>query len=235
MSGNTMASVARGDAVLAQRAGAARGWPAVASGGGDLPAATSRTPMTTDQPPHPAEKLHVLVVCTANRCRSPVAEVLLWRALVMRDVRAIVLSAGLLEGGHPADETTRSVMAQRGIDLGAHRSEQVTVEELQDADLVLTMERRHARELILLAGPELPVHTLRAFAPLASGIDATSGGIDWLRAVTAARPPDAFVGDGRADEVDDPIGRPASAHRESIDQIARACDEIASVIAARWS
>lgn len=190
--------------------------------------------MTIDEPPPPADALHVLVVCTANRCRSPVAEVLLWRALVMHDVRAIVLSAGLLEGGRPVDETTRSVMAQRGVDLGSHRSEQVTVEELRDADLVLTMERRHARELILLAGPDVPVHTLRGFAPLASGIDATADGIEWLRAVHAARPRDAFVGDGRADEIDDPIGRPANAHRESIDQIAQACDEIASVIAAHW-
>jgi protein-tyrosine phosphatase len=190
--------------------------------------------MTTDPPPPPADALHVLVVCTANRCRSPVAEVLLWRALVMHDVRAIVLSAGLLEGGRPADETTRAVMAQRGIDLGAHRSEQVTTAELRDADLVLTMERRHARELILLAGPQLPVHTLRAFAPLASGLAAGPRGIEWLRAVCAARPLDAFVGDGRADEIDDPIGRPANAHRECVDQIALACDEVAAVIAAHW-
>jgi hypothetical protein len=50
------------------------------------------------------EPIRILVVCTANRCRSPVAEVLLWKALVVEGVPAVVRSAGFLEPGVPVDE-----------------------------------------------------------------------------------------------------------------------------------
>jgi protein-tyrosine-phosphatase len=153
------------------------------------------------------EPMRILVVCTANRCRSPVAEVLLWRALVLEGVTAVVRSAGFLEPGLPVDETTRQVMAERGIDLSGHRSTQVSAELLAWADLVLTMERRHVRELVVLAGRDLPVATFVGY-----GNGATPGTV--------------LVGDGGDDEVPDPIGRPAAFHRQTVRRIETAARSI---------
>jgi protein-tyrosine phosphatase len=156
------------------------------------------------------DPIRILVVCTANRCRSPVAEVLLWRALVLADVPAVVRSAGFLESGHPVDETTRQVMAERGVDLSGHRSTQIADDHLEWADLILTMERRHARELVVLAGRELPVATFAGY-----GDGATPGVV--------------LVGDVGDDEIPDPIGRPAAFHRE----VVRSIEEAASRISPR--
>ena len=48
------------------------------------------------------QRLRVLVVCTANVCRSPVSAMLLDRALLKRDVDAIVESGGFYVGGAKA-------------------------------------------------------------------------------------------------------------------------------------
>lgn len=92
---------------------------------------------------------HVLFICTANICRSPVAMGLLRRRLEEEgkdDWR--VTSAGTwaqLERG--AARNSIRVMAERGIDIGEHRARLVTGEMLAQADLVLCMERGHAEAL----------------------------------------------------------------------------------------
>jgi protein-tyrosine phosphatase len=186
----------------------------------------------TDSPTIGRPPLRILVVCTANRCRSPVAEVLLWRALTVRDVPAIVRSAGFLEAGWPVDETTRGVMLERGVDLRSHRSRTISSETLGDFDLILAMERRHARELVVMAGPGAPIHTMRGFASTARGVPPSGNVSAWIGEVTEARKDGAFNGDGCDDEIPDPVGRPRAVHLRSIEQIEQVCEEIAALIAA---
>lgn len=98
----------------------------------------------------------VLFVCTGNLCRSPMAEALL-RARLARD-RARqgwqVGSAGVwtVDGRRASTHAIRE-MAQRGIDLRAHRSRNVTRELMAGSDLVLAMTRRHV-EALSAAFPE---------------------------------------------------------------------------------
>lgn len=87
-------------------------------------------------------------MCTANQCRSPLAAALLRRHLAGRAVE--VLSAGLGEAGHPATAPTVAAAAGRGLDLRDHRSRTVTAELLAGADLLVTMERMHVREAVVL-------------------------------------------------------------------------------------
>lgn len=92
----------------------------------------------------------VLLVCTGNICRSPMAEGLL-RARLARDEPRRgwqVGSAGVwTTEGWLASTYAVEEMAQREIDLRAHRSRSVTRELMGQADLVLVMTRHHAEAL----------------------------------------------------------------------------------------
>lgn len=92
----------------------------------------------------------VLIICTANICRSPMAEVLLRREIAQAGVPGEwrIGSAGTwAENGIAASEHGITVMAERGLDTGRHRSRMVTEKLLADADLVLTMTSGHAEAL----------------------------------------------------------------------------------------
>ncbi|MFW6183562.1 MAG: low molecular weight protein arginine phosphatase [Chloroflexota bacterium] len=92
---------------------------------------------------------HILFVCTANICRSPVAEGLLQRHFEEQGMDAwTVSSAGtwaVQERG--ASRNSIAVLADRGIDIGAHQARMVNREMLEEADLVLCMESGHAEAL----------------------------------------------------------------------------------------
>ncbi|MGI9023682.1 MAG: low molecular weight protein-tyrosine-phosphatase [Acidimicrobiales bacterium] len=95
--------------------------------------------------------MNVLLLCTGNICRSPVAEVLLRQRLADLGVAARVRSAGLLQAGIPADPFGQEAMATRGLDLSGHRSRTVSREILLGADLVLGFARQHVREAVVTA------------------------------------------------------------------------------------
>jgi protein-tyrosine phosphatase len=93
----------------------------------------------------------VLIVCVGNICRSPMAEGLL-RAKIRYRPNFQVSSAGVAAlVGHPADPTAVALMAEKGIDISAHRARQVTPELLAAHDLVLVMEKGHEDEVYRIA------------------------------------------------------------------------------------
>ncbi len=96
----------------------------------------------------------ILVVCTGNICRSPMA------AAIMRDRLAAqgltdqiqVLSAGVwAEDGHSASQNAISVLGERTIDLSSHRSQPITPALLDQASIILVMEEAHRRSLFHFA------------------------------------------------------------------------------------
>ena len=90
----------------------------------------------------------ILVVCTANICRSPIGERLLRQQLPGKQVT----SAGIfgLEGC-PADADAKNVAWRHGVSLEDHVARKVTRCLLQKSDLILVMEPEHLRFIAAMA------------------------------------------------------------------------------------
>lgn len=174
------------------------------------------------------EPFRILVVCTANICRSPLAERLLQRGAASRCLALEVSSAGFLYDDEPAAERMVAVAAERGLDLSDHRSRIVRAEMLDAADLVVTMERRHARELIVehdaVAGQ---VFTLGGVVEVLADCDAAGemSAVDRVSGLVDARSPTDLLGGG-PDEVADPHGRSRRAHRLVADRLGLLVDAL---------
>lgn len=95
----------------------------------------------------------VLLICTGNICRSPMAEGLLRERFArLGRVGAVVESAGLAAlVGYPADPIAVALLAERGIDISGHRARQLTPELVARFDLLLVMDAMQERRLSLLA------------------------------------------------------------------------------------
>ncbi len=92
----------------------------------------------------------ILFVCTANICRSPMAEGLLKKIVSERadaDEWHIESAGAWAYEGNPAAVLSGVVMKKAGIDISAHRSKPTSLELLNNFDLVLTMEDEHKKYL----------------------------------------------------------------------------------------
>lgn len=166
----------------------------------------------------------ILVLCTANQCRSPMAEGILADLIARRGVEAVVESAGLLPGGAPAAPHTLELLAERGIDFSAHRSRSIydPAVRLGSADLVVAMERKHVREAVV-AEPSLRHRTFTLIdlvrrsqltAPRRRGESVGA----WAERVGEGRTTIHYLGSGD-DEIADPIGRSRAHYADTAKQL----------------
>lgn len=88
----------------------------------------------------------ILIVCTGNICRSPMAEALLRASLPADYTLGSAGIAALI--GEPADPLAVAVMHEHGYDISAHRARQVLPPLLADADLILVLDQTHAASLV---------------------------------------------------------------------------------------
>jgi protein-tyrosine phosphatase len=104
--------------------------------------------------------MRILFVCTANICRSVMAEGILKKLLANSpDSHTIVVSsAGIdaLENFTP-DQKTLEVCTKRDIHIGSHKARQLTKVLLKETDIVLCMEKIH-KQRILGAFPKFIKH-----------------------------------------------------------------------------
>lgn len=92
---------------------------------------------------------HVLLVCTGNTCRSPMAAVHLRAILESRGLDIPVRSAGIAAApGQPATEHAVRAVRTAGLDLSQHASSPLTDELIRGARVVLTMTQAHKDEVL---------------------------------------------------------------------------------------
>ncbi len=103
----------------------------------------------------------LVILCTGNTCRSPLAEAAFRRELGADAERVEIASAGTSAAeGQPASAGTRDVASRAGLDLSTHRSRRATADLVRGADLVLVMEPEHARAARSLGADARAVHVL---------------------------------------------------------------------------
>lgn len=114
----------------------------------------------------------VLVVCTANICRSPMAAGLLQHALAAQPepLRSLkIVSAGVAaRRGEPVSENSVVALRKVGIDISQHLSQPLTQDMLDGALAVICMTESH-RAMIQLQAEPAPRHVylFREFMPQA--------------------------------------------------------------------
>jgi protein-tyrosine phosphatase len=154
---------------------------------------------------------NVLVLCSANQCRSPMGAALLRRELHRRDPDVVVASAGVVaRDGSPATAGTVAAARAFGIDLHGHRSRAATADVVGAADLLLGMERIHVREAVVLH-PRAFAHsfTLKELVRRGEERGPCQPGetqVAWLAALHRGRRAADLLGSSPDDDVADPTG-----------------------------
>jgi protein-tyrosine phosphatase len=182
------------------------------------------------------EGITVLVVCTANLVRSPIAEALLRARLDVGGVAATVRSCGLR--AQPGAGFPAAAAAAVGRRLGAvppHRARALDGDEAVAADLVVTMTRAQLRELVVATSvPLARAFTLKELVRRAGATaprSASEAWTAWLDRVGAGRERRDLLGDSRADDVADPFGGTAADYERCVDGPAMLA---AALVAAAW-
>ena len=159
----------------------------------------------------------VVLVCTGNRCRSPIAKALLDRHALGMPVR--VRSVGLLDlGPAPTLPEILELGSAHGLDLRRHRASYIGREQLSGADLVLGLERSHVAGAVVDGNaPYDKTFALREFVDLLQDVGPVPDEMDHaavarkvVSQVHAARPRGFQAGQ----DVRDPFGGPKRGYEE---------------------
>ena len=96
----------------------------------------------------------ILIICTGNICRSPIAEQLLQQARPDKHISSagIATEAAKLSG-HDIDKTAREVAEANGVNLQPHSARQADRHLIADHDLVLVLEQKQ-KEILSQRYPE---------------------------------------------------------------------------------
>jgi protein-tyrosine phosphatase len=95
----------------------------------------------------------ILVVCSGNICRSPIAEGLLRRALerrVGKDAPDVSSAGTIAVDGGPATDASVVAAGELGIEIGGHRARRLSF-SLTEADLIVCMAAEHRDAIAALA------------------------------------------------------------------------------------
>ncbi|MCB5223573.1 MAG: Sua5/YciO/YrdC/YwlC family protein [Candidatus Cloacimonadaceae bacterium] len=130
------------------------------------------------------EKPSIMFVCTANICRSPMAEKLFNHQAAKQGLDFLGDSCGLLPGGESISAGSLQLLLENGIlEAKDHISKTCSPEMVQSSRLVLTMEARH-RDFLRSNAPDMAekILTLNEYLGFEGDIaDPYGSNIDYYR------------------------------------------------------
>jgi protein-tyrosine phosphatase len=181
------------------------------------------------------EHIAILVVCTANQCRSPLAAVALQERADAAGLPIRVRSAGVSAvPGIPATPPTVDAARKLGLDLSEHASVPLDPDDIRAADLVIGLERRHVQEIVLRDSHAfVKTFTFKELARrgVALGPRAPGEPLDaWLARVHAGRRAIDLVGASADDDVADPTGSNAVDHRSTAEELDRLSETVLALL-----
>jgi protein-tyrosine phosphatase len=164
----------------------------------------------------------ILVICTGNICRSPMAEGFMRATLRRRfgDRAPTVASAGTTgwEGSAAMPESVKAA-EERGVDISGHVARRLIRGDVFDADVVVAMAAEH-RDAVSRAMPEAAnrTFTLKELVRLLEALPPPTGplGPDDLpdRVAKAAEVRrGGFAGNPHDEDIVDPLGLPLESFR----------------------
>jgi protein-tyrosine phosphatase len=172
----------------------------------------------------------ILIVCTGNVCRSPIAEAALRDALTERfgDRAPAVSSAGTAGwAGSPPVDACVLAAAERGHDIGDHVARMLTPAMVDDADLVLCLaaEHRDAIRSVASADARALTFTLKELVRLLDELPPASGADPETLADRVAEAAEARRSGATANPMDEDIVDPLGLSVEVIRAVAWEIDE----------
>lgn len=148
---------------------------------------------------------NILLVCTGNSCRSPMAEVILKKLLKDRPGKSSkeikVTSAGTW-GSEYAGATREAiqVVKEKALDLSSHKSKKLTADLIEEADIILVMTSLHKEEIInKFPESKSKVFVLREYA------DFTNDDLQFTRHASRVT----------CHDIQDPIGQSVEVYRKT--------------------
>lgn len=179
-----------------------------------------------------SEPLRILVVCTHNRTRSVIIGALLKSAISLRGRSATVTTAGFEKSGLPATPGALAALATRGIDASDHQSERLTNAMVEQADLIVAVERVHVARI---CGDRLSIFertfTLPEIVGLVEGRPPRGSKplTTWLTNFAPGRSPATYLST-YVPEIADPTGLSPLAFSSAVAEMERLGNELAGVV-----
>ena len=93
--------------------------------------------------------MKIIFVCSGNTCRSPMAECAFEEMLKEEGVTGVTVeSRGVVANvGADISENAKKALENMDIPIKEHVATQITIEDIQNADLVICMTERHKMRL----------------------------------------------------------------------------------------
>ena len=119
-------------------------------------------------------QIKVLFVCMGNICRSPTAEGVFTKLVQERGLaeKIIIDSAGThaYHVGSSPDNRAQAAARKRGVELSSLRGRQITVNDFDEFDYIMVMDRSNLRDVLALreTGQESTVKLFLEYAEKAS-------------------------------------------------------------------
>lgn len=183
----------------------------------------------------------ILVVCTGNICRSPLAERLLRARLDAAGVdksQVVVISAGThAMTRHPMTDEAAQELSSVGGEPQGHLARQLTADLVSDADLVVTATLAHRSQVVTLHPKALRyafglLELARLIADVEPALGSPSERVRGLGALAVRRRGLVPLAAAGADDVPDPYGRPRHVYAATTARIVPAVDLLARAITA---